>query len=273
MTIEPHDKDFLIQQIESWTGILMDDSKDYFLESRLRPLISRWEKNDLNDFIQALKDNPSQQMITDVIEAVVTHETSFMRDLKAFNRIKDEILPLLLEKKQEGQPFRIWSSACATGQEPYSMAMLLLENEAFKDVPCEILATDISKHALEKAEKGVYSQFEVQRGLPIQHLVKYFDQVEESWHVRPNTRQMIAFKQRNLMQPFDDLPKFDLILCRNVLIYFREETRVDVLKRMLQHMVPHGVLCLGASEQLMSDATEALGLDKGTLAMYQVAHQ
>lgn len=269
MDIQPREMEFLVKEIESWTGIFLNDAKDFFLDSRLRPLLVHWNEEDINSFVNRLKDNPNRELITSVIEAIVTHETSFMRDIKAFNVIKEDVIPKLAENRQENQPVRVWCAACSTGQEAYSIAMLLQENAAFKNIPCEILATDISKNGLEKAKKGVYSQFEVQRGLPIQLLVKYFNQVEESWHVGQSTQSMIRFEERNLMQPFEDLPRFDLILCRNVLIYFREETRVEVLKRMLRHLQPEGVLCLGATEQMMAQMTETLELEKGNCAMYK----
>jgi chemotaxis protein methyltransferase CheR len=183
---------------------------------------------------------------------MTTNETFFFRDKIPFEHLRDTVLPLLLKARANRHTLRIWSAACSTGQEPYSIAMCLKENASLlSGWRIEIVATDLSQEVLEKSRAGIYSQFEVQRGLPIQMLVKYFTQSGEIWQVNPDIRAMVQHRQLNLLQDFSQLGRFDVIFCRNVLIYFDQETKIDVFERLNKAMEPDGMLMLGAAESVV----------------------
>src|SRR6202000_2248576 len=187
--------------------------------------------------------------ISDVVEAMTTNETFFFRDKIPFDHLRDTILPHLLQARASRRWLRIWSAACSTGQEPYSIAMCLKEKAAqLAGWRIEIVGTDLSQEVLEKSRAGIYSQFEVQRGLPIQLLVKYFAQIGELWQLNSELRGMVQYRQLNLLQDFSSLGKFDVIFCRNVLIYFDQQTKTQIFDRIARVMEPDGMLMLGAAE-------------------------
>jgi chemotaxis protein methyltransferase CheR len=183
---------------------------------------------------------------------MTTNESSFFRDLKPFDQFRSFILPQLTKARAQRRAIRIWSAACSSGQEPYSLAMLLSEEkEKLAGWQIEIFATDISTEILAKAEQGVYSQFEVQRGLPIQLLVKYFRQEGERWRINPAMRGMVRYKCLNLLDDFSSYGPFDVIFCRNVLIYFEQATKTKVLDRLSRVLEPDGFLYLGGAETII----------------------
>jgi chemotaxis protein methyltransferase CheR len=187
-----------------------------------------------------------------VVEAMTTNETFFFRDKLPFDHLRDAVVPDLLQARAGRRSLRIWCAASSTGQEPYSIAMCLKEMGAqLSGWRIEIIATDLAPSVLEKSRAGIYSQFEVQRGLPIQMLVKYFKQVGEMWQLNADIRAMTQFKQLNLLQDFSHLGTFDVIFCRNVLIYFDQDTKVNVFKRLAKSMEPDGFLALGAAETVV----------------------
>ena len=190
--------------------------------------------------------------MSQVVEAMTTNETFFFRDKTPFDHFRDAIMPELLRARAGRRSIRIWCAAGSTGQEPYSLAMCLNEMcAALAGCRIEILATDLSQDVLEKSKAGIYSQFEVQRGLPIQLLVKYFTQSGETWQVRPELRAMVQHRQLNLLHDFSQLGIFDVIFCRNVLIYFDQDTKVSVFRRLAKATESDGFLVLGAAETVV----------------------
>jgi chemotaxis protein methyltransferase CheR len=191
-------------------------------------------------------------LITQVVEAMTTNETFFFRDKVPFDHFRDSIMPEILRARGNRKSIRIWCAAGSTGQEPYSLAMCLKEmNAATSGWRIEILATDLSQEVLEKSKAGIYSQFEVQRGLPIQMLVKYFKQIGELWQINADIRAMVQHRQLNLLHDFSQLGVFDVIFCRNVLIYFDQDTKIKIFNRLAKATEADGFLVLGAAETVV----------------------
>jgi chemotaxis protein methyltransferase CheR len=200
----------------------------------------------------------SAGFVTQVVEAMTTNETFFFRDKVPFDHFREVIMPELLQARANRKSVRIWCAAGSTGQEPYSLAMCLKEmNAALSGWRVEILATDLSQDVLEKSKAGIYSQFEVQRGLSIQMLVKYFKQTGELWQINADMRAMVHHRQLNLLHDFSQLGAFDVIFCRNVLIYFDQERKVNIFNRLARATEPDGFLVLGAAETVVG-LTDAL---------------
>jgi chemotaxis protein methyltransferase CheR len=234
------------------SGLALGDGKEYLLESRLVPLAQSWGLDGIPEMVAVLRKGDDHRLSSAVTEAMTTNETSFFRDKKPFTALETEVLPKLLDSRRAGRSLRIWCAAAATGQEPYSLAMML--DEKFPELDSwnvEILATDISEQILEKARAGIYTQFEVQRGLPVQLLMRYFKQVENGWKVKDNLGRRIQWQQTNLLDSFDSFGPFDIVLCRNVLIYFQNETKADILDRIRKVIRPDGFLFMGAAETVL----------------------
>lgn len=238
------------------TGIVIQPEKSYLFETRLAPVMRRFKFASLDDMVTSLKSKPGQDLERAVFEAMTTNETYFFRDGKPFEIMKDLILPRLFDARQNTKRISIWSAACASGQEPYSLAMLL--KEELKSRPgwsVSILATDVSSEMIERCKTGVYSHFEVQRGLPIQLLVKYFTEAGENWKVNQDIRQMVGFRQFNLLNSpsvlLEESKSFDVIFCRNVLIYFDMQMRSDILARFSKVIAKDGSLFLGGAETIL----------------------
>jgi chemotaxis protein methyltransferase CheR len=186
-----------------------------------------------------------------VVEAMTTNETFFFRDKIPFDHLKEAVLPALIQARAARRSLRIWCAASSTGQEPYSIAMLVKETPALSGWRVEIVGTDLSQAVLEKSKSGVFSQFEVQRGLPIQMLVKYFKQTGDLWQLNADIRAMVQHRQLNLLQDFSPLGKFDIIFCRNVLIYFDQNTKASIFERLSRQLEADGALALGAAESVV----------------------
>ncbi len=194
----------------------------------------------------------SASLVAQVVDAMTTNETFFFRDKVPFDHFRDTIVPEVLKARAGRKSIRIWCAAGSTGQEPYSLAMCLKEmSGALAGWRVEIIATDLSQEVLEKSKAGIYSQFEVQRGLPIQLLVKHFKQNGEFWQISPEIRAMVAHRQLNLLHDFSQLGAFDVIFCRNVLIYFDQDTKINVFGRLARSMEADGFLVLGAAETVV----------------------
>ncbi|MFI5303790.1 MAG: CheR family methyltransferase [Nitrospiria bacterium] len=242
-------KDFFFSCLHRESGLVLDDSKIYLLESRLEPLVAQEGFPSLEEFGRWLIKVPSSSLIQKVIEAMTTNETSFFRDRIPFDILKNQIIPNLIKMNQKSHKIRIWSACCSTGQEPYSISMLLSEfGPQIQQWDISILATDIDQKVLHHAQLGVYSQYEVQRGLPILFLTRYFNKSDSSWIIRPEIRKRIEFKLFNLMTDFSSFGVFDVIFCRNVLIYFDVKTKKKILELMARMLTPSGVLFLGSTE-------------------------
>ena len=247
----PLDYDFLRKLLKERSGLDLSADKQYLVESRLLPLARKAGLPGIPELVQRMKSG-AEALTVEVVEAMTTNETFFFRDKIPFDHLRDTILPALLQSRASRKTLRIWSAAGSTGQEPYSIAMVLKEKAAaLLGWRIEIVATDLSQEVLEKSRAGLYSQFEVQRGLPIQLLVKYFTQIGELWQINSELRGMVQHRQLNLLQDFSHLGKFDVIFCRNVLIYFDQQTKINIFERMARVIEPDGMLMLGAAESVV----------------------
>jgi chemotaxis protein methyltransferase CheR len=247
----PLDYDYLRKCLKQRSGLVLTADKQYLVESRLLPLARKAGLVNLTALVNQLKRG-DEAMMTAVVEAMATNESFFFRDKVPFYHFTSIIVPALLAARRSTRTIRIWCAAASTGQEPYSLGMCLKEMEGdLAGWRIELLASDLSGQALEKAREGLYSQFEVQRGLPIQFLVRYFKQTRELWQIAPEIRAMVKFRQLNLLSDFSHLGIFDLIFCRNVLIYFDPHTKVDVLDRLASATASDGYLVLGAAETVV----------------------
>jgi chemotaxis protein methyltransferase CheR len=265
--------DVLSGVIRKHSGLVLTHDKAYLLESRLLPVARKWSFKTLADLAAALRGQADTGMVRDVVEAMTTNESFFFRDVKPFDQFKSFVLPHLLRARAATQSIRIWSAACSSGQEPYSLALILSEQRAqLAGWRIEILATDLSTEILDKAQAGLYSQFEVQRGLPIQLLVKYFKQQGERWQIDPAIRAMVSFRQLNLLDEITALGRFDVIFCRNVLIYFDQPTKTLVLDRLSRQMAPDGHLYLGGAETVLgiSDKLQPVPKHRGVYGLATV---
>ena len=265
----PLDYEFLRQLLKDRSGLDLSADKQYLVESRLLPLARRANLAGIPELVQKLRSG-GDQLTTQVVEAMTTNETFFFRDKIPFDHLRDYVLPALIQARASRRSLRIWSAACSTGQEPYSIAMGLREyGAALAGWRIEIVATDLSQEVLEKSKAGLYSQFEVQRGLPIQLLVKYFTQLGELWQLSADIRGMVQHRQLNLLQDFSHLGKFDVIFCRNVLIYFDQETKSAIFERMSKMLEADGTLFLGAAESVVG-ITDAFRPNQERRGLYQI---
>jgi chemotaxis protein methyltransferase CheR len=249
--VTPVEYEYLRKVLKDRSGLDLSADKHYLIESRLLPLARKAGLPGIPELVQKMKGG-STALVTQVVEAMTTNETFFFRDKVPFDHFRDAIMKEILQERAGRKSVRIWSAAGSTGQEPYSLAMCLKEmGAALAGWRVEILATDLSQEVLEKSKAGIYSQFEVQRGLPIQMLVKYFKQNGELWQINPDIRGMVQHRQLNLLQDFSQLGKFDVIFCRNVLIYFDQETKTNIFGRLARALEPDGFLVLGAAETVV----------------------
>jgi chemotaxis protein methyltransferase CheR len=249
--VTPPEYEYLRKLLREKSGLDLSADKQYLIESRLLPLARKSGLSSIGELVQKLQGG-SSALITGVVEAMTTNETFFFRDKVPFDHFRDTIMPEILRARAGRKSIRIWCAAGSTGQEPYSLAMCLKEmGAALSGWRVEILATDLSQEVLEKSKSGIYSQFEVQRGLPIQLLVKYFKQIGEYWQVNPDVRAMVQHRQLNLLHDFSQLGVFDVIFCRNVLIYFDQETKNSIFNRLARAIEPDGFLVLGAAETVV----------------------
>jgi chemotaxis protein methyltransferase CheR len=249
--VTPTEYEYLRKFLRDHSGLDLSADKQYLIESRLLPLARKSGLSGIGELVQKLQGG-SSALITNVVEAMTTNETFFFRDKVPFDHFRDTIMPEVIKARAGRRSVRIWCAAGSTGQEPYSLAMCLREmGAALAGWRVEIIATDLSQEVLEKARSGVYSQFEVQRGLPIQMLVKYFKQTGETWQINPELRAMVQHRQLNLLHDFAQLGTFDVIFCRNVLIYFDQDTKINIFNRLARQIEPDGFLVLGAAETVV----------------------
>ena len=247
----PSDYEYLRKFLKDNSGLDLSADKQYLIESRLLPISRKEGLPGISELVQKMKGG-SASIMTQVVEAMTTNETFFFRDKVPFEHFRNSIMPEILQARASRRSIRIWCAAGSTGQEPYSLAMSLKEmGAALAGWRIEILATDLSLEVIEKSKSGLYSQFEVQRGLPIQLLVKYFKQVGEFWQINADIRAMIAHRQLNLLHDFSQLGIFDVIFCRNVLIYFDQDTKISIFGRLARSMEADGFLVLGAAETVV----------------------
>jgi chemotaxis protein methyltransferase CheR len=250
--VTPIEYDYLRRLLKERSGLILSADKQYLVESRLLPVARRAGANGLSELVRMLKDRGSEPLVVEVVEAMTTNESFFFRDKVPFDYFTGIVMPALISARAVQRRIRIWCAAASSGQEPYSLAICLREmGNAIAGWRVEIVATDLSNEVLEKAKSGLYSQFEVQRGLPIQLMIKYFGQVGDNWQISPEIRAMVQYRPLNLLQDFGHLGCFDVVFCRNVLIYFDQETKIAVLNRIAGVTARDGYLILGAAETVV----------------------
>jgi chemotaxis protein methyltransferase CheR len=250
--VTPQDYAYLSKLLNERSGLQLAGDKQYLIESRLLPVARENNCGSIGDLVTKLKAFAEEPLRRRVTEAMTINESFFFRDKTPFDRFQDTVLPYMQKIRGASKRLRIWCAASSTGQEPYSLAMMFKQaGAAFAGWKISIVASDISTEVLEKAKSGLYTQFEVQRGLPIQLLLKYFKQDGDQWRISQELRDMVQYRQHNLLDSFAPLGMFDVIFCRNVLIYFDSKTKQDVLSRISRTLVKDGHLLLGAAETVV----------------------
>ena len=245
--ISPENYRFLCEAIRRDSGIVLDESKRYLIEARLTPVVRREGLDGLDSLCNLIRAVSGRKLRERVVEAMTTNETLFFRDVKPFDALRGVVFPELFERRKAERRIRIWCAACSSGQEPYSIGMLWREI-APPGWDLQILATDLSDEILAKARAGSYLQLEVNRGLPARYLVKYFERIESAWVIKPEVRELVRWERFNLLDSMHGLGPFDLVFCRNVLIYFDQETKTKILNGIRGRMKRGAYLFLGASE-------------------------
>ena len=272
--VSPEDYNYITKFLLDTTGLSLGENKEYLLEARLIPLAQAHGMNGIEDLVLSLKSQLDQDLKKEVMEAMTTNESSFFRDKRPFEEFKLSIMPDLIAERKLTKKLRIWCAACSNGQEPYSIVMALRESfPELIDWNIQIVGTDLCTKALNRAEEGVYSQFEVQRGLPVQLLMKYFEQCEEGWKINPDSGVTFQWKHLNLLEDFQHLGMFDVVFCRNVLIYFEPDLKKNILDRIRNQMNSTGALLLGAAETVLGISESYSKLPNCQSAIYRVAGQ
>jgi chemotaxis protein methyltransferase CheR len=253
------------------SGLAIGPDKLYLLNTRLAPILKKYQLPNLNALAEKLRGVRAETMTQEVVEAMTTNESLFFRDDKPFEHFRTHALPRLHATRPLGTKLRVWSAASSSGQEAYSLAMILTEMRAtLGDRQVEIVGTDISREQLTRAREGLYSQFEVQRGLPMQMLVKYFRKEANGWRVSEAIRRMADFREWNLLTDLRPLGRFDIVFCRNVLIYFDQPTKGRALEAIAALMPPDGLLYLGGAETVLG-ITNRLAPLAGARGVYGLA--
>ncbi len=270
MTMSPEDFQFYKKYLYEKSGLSLGEDKVYLLVSRLTPVARKWSFQTLNEMTKALRANPDKKLVGEVVDAMTINETLFFRDDRPFKYFKTNVVPEMAKARDVRKSLRIWAAACSTGQEPYSIAMTLLDTllnpEGWR---IDILGTDLSSAALEQARSGTFNQFEIQRGVPIQLLMKYFKQEGTGWKISDKIRNMVRFENFNLLDPMEKFGTFDIIFCRNVLIYFDEVTKKKILQNLIRRLAPDGCLFLGGSESAFGLCPE-LKINGGCPGLYNL---
>ncbi len=268
--MSPDDFEFISEILKERSGLVLTTNKMYLLESRLLPVARNQGIDSIDDLVAEIRRKKDPALIVKVTEAMTTNESFFFRDNHPFETFTNEVLPKILEKRASQKSFKIWCAAASSGQEPYSLAMSILEQERkLSGWRYDIVGTDISHDILAKAKAGTYSQFEVQRGMPTTLLVKYFEKNAEQWELKPEVRKLVNFKYFNLLENPGPLGRFDIVFCRNVLIYFDQQTKGKVLDGISKIMSDDGVLFLGGAETVLgvSDAFKAIPGQRGVYGL------
>jgi chemotaxis protein methyltransferase CheR len=268
MKITSRDFDFVRKLVLKKSALVLEPGKEYLVESRLNMLASREGFSSLHHLIQGLHLDRSGVLTCKVVEAMMTHETTFFRDMRPFETLRRVVVPSIMMRRASERSLNIWCAGCSTGQETYSIAMLLLEH--FPDLAgwtVYLMGSDLSERAIDRARAGRYTQLEVNRGLPANLLVKYFQKAKGDWQINGNLRRTAIFQEINLAGPWPRLPRMDVIFLRNVLIYFDAEARRNLLGRAHRLLKPDGYLFLGGSETTVGadDKFERLPDERSTV--------
>ena len=253
MTISANDFQYISKMVQDLSAIVLETGKEYLVESRILPLAKKEGYESIEELVKNLRNGPKNGLSTKVVDAMTTNETSFFRDIHPFETLKKHIIPDLIKKRGAAKQLNIWSGASSSGQEPYTFAMILRENfPELRTWKVNYMSSDISNEMLDRCRKGVYSQLEINRGLPATLMVKYFERHGTEWQAKEELRNMIDFRYLNLCEKWPLLPKMDLVLLRNVLIYFDVDMKKKILKQIQDLLQPDGYLFLGAAETTMS---------------------
>jgi len=274
--ISPTAFNFLAELLRSRSGLVIGQDKIYLLETRLAPILKREKLRDLNDLADRLRGRNADAVARDVVEAMTTNESFFFRDDKPFQHFRSQALARLVAARPVGMPLRIWSAAASSGQEAYSLAMILTESRAvLGDRRVELLGTDLARDQLARARDGLYTQFEVQRGLPVQMLMRYFRREDAGWRISDALRAMVQWKEWNLLGDLRGLGRFDIVFCRNVLIYFDQPTKTRALEAIAGQMASDGMLYLGGAETVLGLTARfaPLPAERGVYGLAQAAVQ
>lgn len=240
---------FIRTLVRDKAAIVLDAHKSYLVESRLSPIVRAHGLHSFENLVEQLRKPNSGGLVQEVVEAMTTNETSFFRDLHPFEALKRQVLPELIARREKEQKLTIWSNACSTGQEAYTIAMLLREHfPKLATWQVRIIATDICSKVLAKAKSGEFNQTEVNRGLPAQFLLKYFTRQGLKWIINDEIRSMVDFRPLNLVEPWSGIPPTDIVFLRNVLIYFDIQTKQQILSKVHRTLRSDGYLFLGGAE-------------------------
>lgn len=249
MAIAVDDFNYVRELIRSKSGIALEDGKEYLAEARLSSLCRQMKIDSISTLVARLKANCADPLHKLAIEAMTTNETSFFRDLHPFEALKKHVLPSVLASRSASKSLSIWCGASSTGQEPYTIAMTLMESfPSIVQWKLTFIATDISSEMISRSREGKYNQIEINRGLPASLLVKHFEKQGQEWQIKQPLRKMIEFKEMNLVRDWPKFPQFDIVFMRNVLIYFESQTKRDILARIRGVLKPDGYLFLGCAE-------------------------
>jgi len=252
-TLNANAFDYICNLVRTKSAIVLEPSKTYLVESRLNPVAREHGLESIEQLVSELKRPGAQALTQQVIEAMTTNETSFFRDIHPFDALRQQILPSLIEKRSKERSLSIWSNACSSGQEVYTITMMI--REYFPELlgwKLRIVASDLSTQILDKAKQGCFNQTEVNRGLPMPMLLKNFEKKGLTWQIKEEVRKMVEFRVVNLVDPFPTMTSFDIVFLRNVLIYFAPETKQDILNKVTRVMKPDGYLFLGGAETTMN---------------------
>ncbi len=273
MALNPADFAYLANYVKSSTAIILTPDKDYLVESRLAPVARRVGVNGIAELVGALRKNssPHSEIGQLISEAMTTNETYFFRDVKPFDVLKTTLLPEAIERRSQDRTLNIWSAACSSGQESYSIAMTIKEHfPQLSNWRVRLFATDISKSMVERTREGIFSQIEINRGLPATMLVKYFTKSGSEWRVKPDLTKMVEASTMNLAGQWPLLPRMDIVFLRNVLIYFDLDTKRAIMKKVVTSLSKGGTLLLGGSETTMNVSSDFDRLPSGDSFYYKL---
>jgi chemotaxis protein methyltransferase CheR len=270
-TLTPDAVSFVCTMVRDRSAIELEASKTYLIEARLLPLAKQHGFATTNDFVHGVRSQKKPDQERRLVEAMTTNETSFYRDIHPFNALRSTILPEMRTHRSAQKALNIWSAACSTGQELYSIAMLIREHfPDFTPWKVQLVGTDLSEDVLDRARSGKFSQVEMNRGLAAPLLLKYFERDGMTWQIRPELRAMGSFTKLNLIERWPILPQFDVVFLRNVLIYFSPDTKREILRKVRQVMAPQSVLFLGAAETTMGLDTSFERIEADHSVFYRV---
>ncbi len=268
--VSPGDFRYVCELIRDEAAIVLEDGKEYLVETRLGPVAKAEGFNTLAELVAALRYQAPAPLVKKVVNAMTTNETSFYRDVHPFKAIQTVILPELIQARTSARSLNIWSAACSTGQEPYSLVMMFKDHfPQLSGWHNYLLATDLSTDALSKAKSGLFRQIEVNRGLPAPQLMKHFAKTGGEWFIKEEFRKMIEFREMNLAAPWPPIPQMDLVLLRNVMIYFNNDTKRSILERVAKLLRPDGYLMLGASETTWGVESSFERITVGTTTLFK----